>query len=84
MQLFPTGNDAGHRLTATNSLEFPPCTIERRGWLMVTGAVPMFFTAMFFVVMLPSVTVPKLILDGDMVSNGPFAFTDSVTVGAAE
>ncbi len=84
VQLFPTARVAGQRLTATNSLEFPPCTIEMRGSLMVTGAVPMLVTVMFFVVMLPRFTVPKAMLDGETVTNGPFAFTVCVTVGAAE
>ena len=51
---------------------------------MVTGAVPMLVTVMFFVVMLPRFTVPKAMLDGETVTNGPFAFTVCVTVGAAE
>ncbi len=84
VQFFPTANDFGQKLTATNSLEFPPCTIEMKGSLMVTGAVPMLVTVMFIVVMLPRDTVPKLILVGDTLTNGPFALTVCVTVGAVE
>ena len=83
MQFFPAANGVGQRLTATNSLEFPPFTIEIRGWLMVTDAVPMLVTVMFFVVMLPRDTEPKLIVDGDTVTNGPFAVTVFVICGAA-
>jgi len=54
------------------------------GSLTVTDAVPLLVTVMFLVVMLPRVTEPKAMLDGDTVTDGPVADTVSVTGGAAE
>jgi hypothetical protein len=51
---------------------------------MVTDAEPVFATVMFLVVTLPRVTDPKLILDGDTVTEAPVALTVSATGGAAE
>ena len=65
-------------MTATNSSEFPPCTIEMNGLVMVIGVVPVLVSVMFLVVRLPRYTVPKAILDGATVSaEMKFAVTPS-------
>ena len=50
---------------------------------MLTAAFPVLVTVTVFVVMLPWLTVPKLMLDGDTVTNGPVAVTFFVSGVAA-
>ena len=45
VQPLPAAKVAGQRLTATNSLESPPCTIEKKGSLIVIGPVPVLATS---------------------------------------
>ena len=85
MQDFPAANDDGQRLTITNSLELLACRSEMRGVLMVAAAFPVLLTVTVLVVMLPTATAPKLMLDGDTVITGPdVAVTVSITCGAAK
>ena len=81
-QLFPTARGLGHRLTARNSFELPPFTIEKNGSLMVTGAVPMLVSVTVCMWMLRRYTWPKLIAEGETLSSGPVAVTVFVTCGA--
>jgi hypothetical protein len=54
-----------------------------RGVLMLAAAFPVLLTVTVFVVMLPRVTAPKLILDGDTAITGPDAVTVFVSDAAA-
>lgn len=53
VQLFPAASDLGQRLTAKNSFESPPRTIDKRGSVIVIAVFPVLVTVMFLVLSEP-------------------------------
>jgi len=66
MQLCPGFSGNKHRLKGAKSRESPPVTGEIETLLTVTGVLPVFVTVTTFDESVPTYTLPKLMLLGDI------------------